>query len=512
MLRRLLRITFLLSLFLVLVLATAPTQAQSPTATPSPTTTPTAAPATPAAANAGQAVSYVVQPGDTLFRISLRYGVTVQALAQANNIANPNLIFAGQSLAISGGSNTGSTGGGQTGTPPTGGNTGGATYTVVAGDTLSKIARQFNTSVQALAQANNIANPNLIIIGQVLQIPGATGGNTGAGTATATTPAPGGGTVAPPPPGGFEVGGHVLTFGNIEQMRSAGMTWAKVQIRFKLGDNPDITAQAINDAHLNGFKILLGIVGEKDQMASMPYADYVRAYAQFVGGVALLGPEAIEIWNEPNLDREWPAGQVNGATYTQLLKASYDSIKAVNSRILVISGAPAPTGFFGGRCTANGCDDNVFLAAMRDAGAANSMDCIGAHYNEGIVSPTQRSGDPRGNSGHYSRYFGTMLDLYHSTFNGAKPVCWTELGYATPEGFNVAAPPGFDWANGNTLAEHTQWLGESVSLSRSSGKVRVMIIWNVNFTSSAPDPSGMYAIVRPDGNCAACARIRSALQ
>lgn len=494
--RRLLRMTFLLGMFLVLVLASVPnqpTQAQAP-------------------ATAAQPVSYVVQPGDTLFRISLQYGVTVQALAQANNLANPNLIFAGQSLVISGGSNTGSNGGGNTGGTP-GGNTGGSTsYTVVAGDTLFKIARQFNTSVQAIAQANNIANPNLIIIGQVLQIPGTSGGNTG-GTATPTvTTTPGGGTITPPPAGGFEVGGHVLNFGNIDQMRSAGMTWAKVQIRFKIGDNPDITAPAINDAHLNGFKIVLGIVGEKDQMAGMPYADYVKAYADFVGGVALLGPEAIEVWNEPNLDREWPAGQVNGATYTQLLKASYDSIKKVNSNIVVISGAPAPTGFFGGKCTANGCDDNVFLAAMRDAGAANAMDCIGAHYNEGIVSPTQRSGDPRGNSGHYSRYFGTMLDLYHSTFNGAKPVCWTELGYASPEGFNVAAPPGFDWANSTSVQEHAQWLGEATSLSRSSGKVRIMIIWNVNFTTTSPDPSGMYAIVRPDGNCPACATIRNALQ
>lgn len=46
------------------------------------------------------------------------------------------------------------------------------TYTVQPGDTLSAIAAKFNTTVQALAAANNIQNPNLIQVGQVLQIPG----------------------------------------------------------------------------------------------------------------------------------------------------------------------------------------------------------------------------------------------------------------------------------------------------------------------------------------------------
>src|SRR6266850_1522963 len=51
---------------------------------------------------AQSATTYVVQPGDNLFRISLRYGVTFAALAQANGIVNVNLIFVGQVLRISG--------------------------------------------------------------------------------------------------------------------------------------------------------------------------------------------------------------------------------------------------------------------------------------------------------------------------------------------------------------------------------------------------------------------------
>jgi LysM repeat protein len=46
------------------------------------------------------AANYTIQPGDTLSEIAARAGTTVDALAKANNIANPNMIFAGQNLTI----------------------------------------------------------------------------------------------------------------------------------------------------------------------------------------------------------------------------------------------------------------------------------------------------------------------------------------------------------------------------------------------------------------------------
>src|SRR5690606_26315866 len=110
-------------------------------------------------------------------------------------------------------------------------------------------------------------------------------------------------------------------------------------------------------------------------------AQYYQQFAAFLGGVAALGPEAIEVWNEQNIDREWPAGQISPQAYTQMLTAAYNAIKSRNSSVMVISGAPAPTGFFGGACTAAGCDDQPFLVGMRNAGAANVMDCVGIHYN-----------------------------------------------------------------------------------------------------------------------------------
>lgn len=110
--------------------------------------------------------TYTVRSGDTLYSIALRFNTTVARLASANNISNTNLIRVGQVLIIPG------TGRGSTPPPSSPVN-----YTVRSGDTLYSIARRYNTTVAQLASLNNISNPNLIRVGQVLTIPGSSGGS-----------------------------------------------------------------------------------------------------------------------------------------------------------------------------------------------------------------------------------------------------------------------------------------------------------------------------------------------
>ena len=295
---------------------------------------------------------------------------------------------------------------------------------------------------------------------------------------------------------GFNLGGHVDALGAnaINQMRTAGMGWIKRQMHVFQD-----YAGAINEAHGNGFRILLGVIGDKNLIVDDGYLDQ---YAQSLAAAAAAGADAIEVWNEPNIDREWAAGQISPQRYTEMLRRAYNAIKAANPNTLVISGAPAPTGFFGG-CSGTGCDDQPFLQGMAAAGAANYMDCIGAHYNEGILPPNATSGDPRGSSSFYTRYFWGMVNTYYNAFRGARPVCFTEFGYLTPEGF-PPLPGAYGWAQNVTVANQAAWLDQAVSLAGNSGKVRLMIIWNIDFTNYDSDPMAGYAILRPGGGCPAC--------
>ncbi|HLA44521.1 MAG TPA: hypothetical protein VJZ27_13845, partial [Aggregatilineales bacterium] len=307
----------------------------------------------------------------------------------------------------------------------------------------------------------------------------------------------------------FELGGQVRSQNVAELMRTAGMTWVKEQVRWELGETADKAALgAINAAHAQGMKILVSSVGWSHEMGD--FESYASAYADYLRGVAALNPDAIEVWNEPNIEVEWVAGQINGANYTRLLEKAYNAIKSVNPNVLVISAALAPTGFFGGGCAAGGCDDDIFLRQMAQAGAVNYMDCIGVHHNEGTVSPTQSSGDPRGS--HHSYYFPSMVELYYNTFGGAKPLCFTEVGYISPEGY-TGLPPNFAWGSGITVQNQAQWLSEAVQVARQSGRVRMLIVWNINFTTTdGNDPRGQFAIIRPDGTCPACISLGNVMQ
>jgi hypothetical protein len=325
----------------------------------------------------------------------------------------------------------------------------------------------------------------------------------------AATPVPGGDTNLPAPvagsaaSGSFELGGHVLQLNanTVSLMQRAGMTWVKKQYRYNLGDGTGTIAGWVQDARSKGLKLLVGIVGQTGQMGD--FDSYINTYAQFVGEVAALGVDAIEVWNEPNIDREWPTGQVNGANYTRLLAAAFNAIKSRRAETLVISGAPAPTGFFGeAGCNANGCNDDVFMQQMATAGAGQYLDFVGLHYNEGIVSPTANSGDPR--NYYPTRYFSQMLSRGLAAFPGKQAV-WTELGFLSGEDLGRPIPAGFAWAQNVTVAQHATWLAEAATLSAQSGRVRLMIVWNVDFPDmGGEDPMGGYAMFRRNGTCPAC--------
>jgi hypothetical protein len=258
----------------------------------------------------------------------------------------------------------------------------------------------------------------------------------------------------------------------------------------------------INVAHEGGFRILLSILGDNPaEIASNP-TQYYQDFAAFLGQLAKGGADAIEVWNEANLPREWPSGLIGGSQYTQMLAAAYQIIKANNPNTFVISAAPAPTGGLP-NTSAAGYNDDTFLRAMANAGAAQFMDCVGIHYNVGTVSPSARTGAPVDSNTHYSWYYLPMVELYTSIFP-SRPLCFTEIGYPSGEGY-PPLPANFSWATGNTVAEQALWLTEAALMARNDRRIRLFIIWNVDSTVYLPDdPQAAYAIVRPDGTCPAC--------
>lgn len=136
-----------------------------------------------ATGQAANAASVTVKANDTVWSLAQKHGVSVQSIEKLNSItrsdSNIDLIYVGQNLQISGSKATTKSATTKTATK--------GTYTVKAGDSLWALADKYNTSVHALQQLNNLSG-NLILVGQKLQVPGATTKTTAkTATSAATT-------------------------------------------------------------------------------------------------------------------------------------------------------------------------------------------------------------------------------------------------------------------------------------------------------------------------------------
>ena len=108
----------------------------------------------------GQAVSHVVQPGETLYGIAQKYGVDANAIAEANNVTNRNQLRVGQKLDIPGI------------TARDAAAALGRVHIVQSGESLTAIAQLYGVTAEEVISFNNISNPDAIYVGQELVIPG----------------------------------------------------------------------------------------------------------------------------------------------------------------------------------------------------------------------------------------------------------------------------------------------------------------------------------------------------
>ena len=147
-------------------LAPTPTTAApvaSTTTTAAPVVSTTAIPTTTEAADVGPA-SVLVEVGDSLSKIAKRYDTTTEILAAINGICDVNQIYVGQKILLAG---AGFETDDEVDPEPIS-----VTVLVEVGDSLSKIAKQYDTTVDDLMVTNDITDPNLLLVGQELVVSG----------------------------------------------------------------------------------------------------------------------------------------------------------------------------------------------------------------------------------------------------------------------------------------------------------------------------------------------------
>ena len=116
--------------------------------------------------------NYLVQPGDTLYSIARRSGMSLSSLLTINGLSQSSVIYPGQSLTISQTNSRVATNSSYTAKPLASGVSTSGTYTVQAGDTLYSIARRSGMSLNTLLSINGLSQSSVIRPGQTLSVSG----------------------------------------------------------------------------------------------------------------------------------------------------------------------------------------------------------------------------------------------------------------------------------------------------------------------------------------------------
>ncbi|MDX1412795.1 MAG: hypothetical protein R3293_01310 [Candidatus Promineifilaceae bacterium] len=160
------------------------------------------------------------------------------------------------------------------------------------------------------------------------------------------------------------------------------------------------------------------------------FGDFCGAVAErYQGRIA-----AYQVWNEPNLSREWGDRSPNAAEYVELLKVCYQAIKKADPEAIVISAGLAPTGTNSELAT----PDTIFLQQMYDAGAAEYFDVLGANapgYKAPPELAPEEAESPEYGGGRWFafRRVEDLREIMVANGDGAKQVAILEMGWTLDE-------------------------------------------------------------------------------
>ena len=161
------------------------------------------------------------------------------------------------------------------------------------------------------------------------------------------------------------------------------------------------------------------------------FAEFCGALAErYAGRIA-----AYEVWNEPNLTREWGNQPPDPAAYLALLKPCYLAIKAADPAAIVISAGLAPTGTDD---SAVAMPDEAYYRALYAAGAAPYFDMLGVHapgyMNPPVRAPADTEADPALAARWITfRHVEDIRALMLEYGDGDKQIAITEMGWTTDQ-------------------------------------------------------------------------------
>lgn len=290
-----------------------------------------------------------------------------------------------------------------------------------------------------------------------------------------------------------------------------GVGWAKVQIDWALlqPNGPDeisidLRRQELYVENLDsrGMKVLVSIAkapgwARSNQAESGP-PDDPQALVNFInimlndfGNVI----DAIEIWNEPNLLREWQGRPMNGAEYMRYFRPAYDAINAYSQRmmndpqaprekpIMIVTAGLAPT-----TTTDSSVDDRVYLQQMYNAGLGSLREnlAIGAHPFSWANPPEARCCNAVPDQGWDDApvfFFSQTIEDYRNIMvqNGhADLQLWaTEFGWATWHEF--PGDPPEPWMNYIDKWDQAAYTLRALEIGKETDYIGPMFLWNMNF-------------------------------
>lgn len=467
----------------------------------------------PAPPPSGPTSSYVVQRGDTLSAIAYRFGATVNSIVSLNGLVNPNLIFAGQTLRVPG-----------RGEPSQPTQT--CVYVVKSGDNLTRIALAYRTTAWAIAIANNLANPSFIWPGQQLVIPGCSPSSVPTPVPPNQTPQPTVTAVPTVQPGPVarmntpEYGVHTFLWWNGEHrardaqmVKDAGLTWVKELFPWRSIEGAgkgildwsvaDQVVQTLND---RGLKTIARVdfqpAWARADGANNGPPDNYRDYGDFLYAMASRYRgriQAYEIWNEPNLAREWGDRPPNAAEYVALLRVAYRRIKEADPNAMVISAGLAPTG----TGLPHAIPDVQYLRQMYQAGAKNYFDVLGAHAPGYKAAPETSPSEVQNNRALGGRRFfcfrrvEDLRQVMVENGDAGKQMAVLEFGWTSDP--RPGSPYNWHSVSEETKADYIvrafQWARDH--WSPWMGAMTVLSITDTAWTED--DEQYWWAITNPDG-------------